>query len=433
MKSGISATAGRIGIAALFVIGWVAEAAVAQDIDDLKGGVVRITAHVDGKVQVGSGFIVRLTKSSAYIVTAAHVIEGDPAPQVAFFPRANELYAAKTLGMEGGDPRGVAALLVTADMPQEARAFAIATKSAIHGGESITVIGFPGLTGTPWMVTSGTIGGRSAGELAFTSVVGGGSSGAPLLLGGRVVGIVMETGSKVSYAVPISTARFAIEGWGVQLTESALALLPKEVVGRDSVTMVLIDDGIFAMGKEKQPVFVSAFYLEKTLRSKRTWREAAKCCLDHGKRLPTEAEWEKAVRLQFIRGDGNTWEWTGDYYQADYPEVRDRDDPRGPGSGESNDEALGDWDLRARQDVEAWMDRICAGSTISSPCSPELRRSEMQTYMEAKMRERPPRVMKRVVRRVPDIRDGAYDSEETQQCFRCAQDARRAAVTGSGE
>jgi S1-C subfamily serine protease len=52
----------------------------AQDIAQIKKGVVKITAHVEGQQpKVGTGFIVRVDKDAAYIVTAAHVTEGDPA------------------------------------------------------------------------------------------------------------------------------------------------------------------------------------------------------------------------------------------------------------------------------------------------------------------------------------------------------------------
>ena len=58
-----------------------------QDIDDMKKGVVKITAHVEGQQpKVGTGFIVRVDKNAAYIVTAAHVTEGDPKPTVTFSP-----------------------------------------------------------------------------------------------------------------------------------------------------------------------------------------------------------------------------------------------------------------------------------------------------------------------------------------------------------
>lgn len=49
----------------------------AQDITQVKKGVVKITAQVEGKTRVGSGIIVKLEGDHAYIVTASHVTEGD--------------------------------------------------------------------------------------------------------------------------------------------------------------------------------------------------------------------------------------------------------------------------------------------------------------------------------------------------------------------
>jgi S1-C subfamily serine protease len=47
------------------------------DTEYLRKGVVRITAAPPGQNQkVGTGFIVRLEKDLAYIVTAAHVVSG---------------------------------------------------------------------------------------------------------------------------------------------------------------------------------------------------------------------------------------------------------------------------------------------------------------------------------------------------------------------
>ena len=57
-----------------------------QSIQDLQKGVVKITAHAGGQQpRVGAGFIVRLEPEVAYIVTAAHVVEGDARPRVTFF------------------------------------------------------------------------------------------------------------------------------------------------------------------------------------------------------------------------------------------------------------------------------------------------------------------------------------------------------------
>ncbi len=50
----------------------------AQEIAQVKKGVVKITTHVERQqLKVGASFIVRLEKDAAYIVTASYVIEGD--------------------------------------------------------------------------------------------------------------------------------------------------------------------------------------------------------------------------------------------------------------------------------------------------------------------------------------------------------------------
>jgi len=53
-----------------------AVAVVAQDVDSLKAGVVKISAVSEGVRKSGTGFIVSLTPDTAYIVTASHVVVG---------------------------------------------------------------------------------------------------------------------------------------------------------------------------------------------------------------------------------------------------------------------------------------------------------------------------------------------------------------------
>ncbi len=103
-----------------------------------------------------------------------------------------------------------------------------------------------------------------------------------------------------------------------------------------------------------------------------TWYGAHEFCLAHDKRLPTEAEWERAARSTDGRSwpwgedelgcnravymgcggpydvgvlpagvseagafdmAGNVWEWTADWYEADYHENQPDSNPRGPFTG----------------------------------------------------------------------------------------------------
>ncbi|MDF0674090.1 MAG: serine protease [Nitrospira sp.] len=193
----------------------------AQDIAQVKKGVVKITAQVEGKNRVGSGVVVKLDEDHVYIVTASHVIEGDQHPNVFFYAAPHRSYRARVLGLEGGNPSGLAALLVEGKVPSDLAALHLDQTATLSGGEPITLIGFPRAEGSMWTVTTGTLSGRRGTALSFSGTADDGNSGGPVLFQNKVVGIVTEVGAKFNTAVPALVARFALDGWGVRLTEEA--------------------------------------------------------------------------------------------------------------------------------------------------------------------------------------------------------------------
>lgn len=230
----------------------------------------------------------------------------------------------------------------------------------------------------------------------------------------------------------------------LQQTEKKSGKLPQQITGKDGAPMVLVPAGEFTMGARKDdkdaqiderpahPVYLDAFYIDQyevtTTRyaeffqeTKRapprfwsetvlkehgkkpvvgvTWEDANAYCIWAGKKLPTEAQWEKAARRtdqrlypwgneppneqlanfnkccdfkdygaltdvgSFERGKspygaydmaGNVWEWVADWYDGNLynnranPKGEPPRNPHGPEKGEFRVVRGGSWGNGAR-------------------------------------------------------------------------------------
>lgn len=194
----------------------------AQSLDAQKAGVVKITSQLDGLRRAGTGFIVRLENEAAFILTASHVVEGDSTPRVEFFSRRNTTVPAEVLRIEGGDPRGLALLVVRgrANVPPNLQVLPLAASERVGGGESVTVIGFP-QGGGAWAVLRADVVSHEGREITLDGSIGEGNSGGPVLREGRVIGVVTTVGGGGGFgrAAPATLVRLVLDGWGVKLAE----------------------------------------------------------------------------------------------------------------------------------------------------------------------------------------------------------------------
>ncbi len=198
------------------IVLWGSVSSYAHDIEGMKHGVVKITAHVNGQSKVGTGIVIREESNAIFIATASHVIEGDPRPLVQFFSQPTRPVPSVIVGMEGGDPRGLALLVVRDDLPDKVRVLSLNASANLESGESVAVIGFPRHAGAPWAVTQGELVGRKGRDLVFSGAIDEGNSGGPVLKDHQVIGIVTESSPPFAYAAPAVLAQYDLESWSIQ-------------------------------------------------------------------------------------------------------------------------------------------------------------------------------------------------------------------------
>jgi Trypsin-like peptidase domain len=191
--------------------------AMAQDIQELRKGVVKIVATQvsDGqsKTRRGSGFIVQLYPDAATIVTASHVVEGqDIQLSVEFSVRGDASFPAQVKRMRGGDARGLAVLVVK-NPPPGLLALELTTSPALKLSDDVVAAGFPRISSS-FSALSGKVVSRDGEDIIFSGGPDEGSSGGPLLKNGKVVGVVTQARDGNGFATPALILAATLEGWG---------------------------------------------------------------------------------------------------------------------------------------------------------------------------------------------------------------------------
>jgi hypothetical protein len=193
-------------------------AATPQDIAKAMSAMVRISGTREGASVRGSGFVVSLDHDRATIVTASHVIQGVQQIEVTFAADATQNFPAPTggvLGMDADSPNGLAAFQVRGAIPAGVTPLSFEGESQPRPGEALFLLGFPQMERAP-RTTQRTLSGRRGTLLLIDQASGEGSSGGPVLQGGKVVGVVTTSDDQTTYAVNETVAYEALEGWGVK-------------------------------------------------------------------------------------------------------------------------------------------------------------------------------------------------------------------------
>jgi len=285
----------------------------ALDLDALKAGVVKITTKTG---QVGTGFIVRVEPEMLYIITAAHVIAGDPQPTIDFFSKdvlPGGQGPAQGMVLPGAqvsdDLRGLAIILVRGKDQRPSVVTGLVFESSAQlasGGEQALVIGHPG-GGGDWALVKRDISNRVVHDITLDPGVASRFSGGPILVDGKVVGMVMTNRGEFGLGITHKNLLNYLDGIGIEpqatdgtalggfvikpeepsplpnnhrlnrgpggfiveeSPEPSSKGLPSSTTGQDGAPMVLVPDGEFLKGsrsfKDNPPrkTLVKAFYID---------------------------------------------------------------------------------------------------------------------------------------------------------------------------
>src|SRR5262245_39827912 len=189
-----------------------------QGVESFLSAMVQIVATRNGETLRGSGFIVALDKERgiATVATSAHVVEGAKFEAILSVDPAQPL-PTEIVNLEAENRNGLALFRVR-NVPATATAREVAGwgTPAPRPAQSLTLIGYPNTSSTP-LARSRAFSGQDGALYVIDLGVGEGTSGGPVLLDSKVVGLITATTAEQTYAVPFPTLRTFLEGSRVAL------------------------------------------------------------------------------------------------------------------------------------------------------------------------------------------------------------------------
>lgn len=209
----------------------------------LKRSVVRIITKSNSSWGIGTGWVIKRERDTAWIVTNRHVLtqqKQQPASQieVEFYSEPSpgqfrHRRSAKIVRMTSASDWLDIALLKITDVPKDIQPLPISSKSVLINS-SIRVIGHP-QTSSEWSVLKGEVTDKTSQQLKLSAILASGSSGSPVLNEqNQVIGVAVAVKlfCDARSATPPAYRDPQLESTGISLPLSCGVAFPIEAVKR---------------------------------------------------------------------------------------------------------------------------------------------------------------------------------------------------------